>query len=71
MGHNPAQAATSTIPIVFAIGADPIGSKPETARRQHDRVTFLSTELTGKRLDLLREIAPSATTVVYTADKQM
>src|SRR5262249_48001465 len=31
-------------------------------------VTFLSTELTGKRLDLLREIAPLATTVAYLTD---
>jgi putative tryptophan/tyrosine transport system substrate-binding protein len=67
-----AQAATSTIPIVFATSADPIkfGLVPSLRRPGGNMtgVTILSTELTGKRLDLLREIAPSATTVAYLTD---
>jgi putative tryptophan/tyrosine transport system substrate-binding protein len=67
-----AQAATSTIPIIFAIGADPIKFGLVASLRQPGGnmtgVTSLSTELTGKRLDLLREIAPSAVTVAYITD---
>jgi putative ABC transport system substrate-binding protein len=64
-----AKAATSTIPIVFASATDPIGfglvaslSRPGG---NMTGVTFLSSELTGKQLGLLLEMAPSATTVAY------
>jgi putative tryptophan/tyrosine transport system substrate-binding protein len=64
-----AQAATSTIPIVFAIGGDPIkfGLVASLSRPGGNMtgVTGLSGELTGKRLDLLRQMAPLATTVTY------
>jgi putative tryptophan/tyrosine transport system substrate-binding protein len=67
-----AKAATSTIPIVFALGADPIkfGLVTSLSRPGGNMtgVTLLSGELTGKRLDLLREIAPLATTVAYITD---
>jgi putative tryptophan/tyrosine transport system substrate-binding protein len=67
-----AKAATSTIPIVFALGADPIklGLVASLGRPGGNitGVTFLSAELTGKRLDLLREIAPSVRTVAYITD---
>jgi putative tryptophan/tyrosine transport system substrate-binding protein len=70
-----AKAATSTIPIVFASGADPIKFGLVASLRRPGGnmtgVTFLSTELTGKRLDLLREIAPSATTVAYITDPRV
>jgi putative ABC transport system substrate-binding protein len=62
-----AKAATSTIPIVFALGADPIklGLVASLSRPGGNitGVTFLSAELTGKRLDLLRDMAPLAGTV--------
>jgi putative ABC transport system substrate-binding protein len=67
-----AKAATSTIPIVFALGADPVklGLVASLSRPGGNMtgVTFLSAELTGKRLDLLREIAPAARTVAYFTD---
>jgi putative tryptophan/tyrosine transport system substrate-binding protein len=60
---------TSTIPIVFAVGADPIklGLVASLSRPGGNvtGVTFLSVELTGKRLDLLREMVPLARTVAY------
>jgi ABC-type uncharacterized transport system substrate-binding protein len=69
-----AKATTSTIPIVFALGADPIklGLVASLARPGGNTtgVTFLSAELTGKRLDLLREIAPLAKTVAYITDPE-
>jgi putative tryptophan/tyrosine transport system substrate-binding protein len=67
-----AQAATSTIPIVFALGADPIKFGLVTSLNRPGGnmtgVTFLSSELTGKRLDLLHEIAPLTTLVAYLTD---
>jgi putative ABC transport system substrate-binding protein len=64
-----AQAATSTIPIVFAFAGDPIefGLVASLSRPGGNMtgVTFLSSELTGKRLGLLLEMAPLATTGAY------
>src|SRR5262249_12361382 len=58
-----AKQATSTIPIVFAAAADPVGTGLVTnLARPGGNVTGLSaqhTELAGKRLALLREIVPS------------
>jgi ABC-type uncharacterized transport system substrate-binding protein len=60
-----AKGATSTIPIVFSMGADPIQlglvrslNRPAT---NMTGVVVLSTELAGKRLQLLKELLPSAT----------
>jgi putative tryptophan/tyrosine transport system substrate-binding protein len=63
-GNAVAQAkqATSTIPIVFAIAVDPIGSGfVDSLARPGGNVTGLSLEspdLVGKRLELLREMIP-------------
>jgi putative ABC transport system substrate-binding protein len=61
-----AKDATSTIPVVFNMGADPIQlglvrslNRPDT---NMTGVVVLSTELAGKRLQLLKELLPSATT---------
>src|SRR6516165_9283956 len=52
--------ATSVIPIVIALGSDPVGSgQVASLARPGGNVTGLSlqyTELAGKRLELLREI---------------
>jgi putative ABC transport system substrate-binding protein len=64
-----AQRATSTIPIVFIIGANPV-SRGLVASLAHPGgnltgVTFLADELGAKRLGLVRELIPQATTIAY------
>jgi putative ABC transport system substrate-binding protein len=60
-----AKAATSTIPIVFATGGDPVkmGIVPSLSRPGGNvtGVSILQVELTRKRLGLLREAAPNTT----------
>jgi putative ABC transport system substrate-binding protein len=62
-----AKRATSTIPIVFAVVADPLGAGlvANLARPGGNitGVTSSSAELGGKRLGLLKEVAPKASRV--------
>ena len=62
-----AKSATATIPIVFLIGVDPVaaGLVKSLARPEANvtGVSFLTQELGGKRLGLLKLLAPNATTV--------
>jgi putative tryptophan/tyrosine transport system substrate-binding protein len=62
-----AQAATTTIPILFLLGADP-AKFGFAAGGNMTGLTAVSSELMGQRIGLLREIAPSATTVGYITD---
>ena len=69
-GSSPTRAAkeaTTTIPIVMAQDADPVGSGfVASLARPGGNITGLSTlapELNGKRLDLLREIVPTLSRV--------
>jgi len=68
-----ARRATSTIPIVMAAAADPVGSGlVASLARPGANVTglsALSTELTGKRLQLARELVPKATRVAVLAHR--
>jgi len=61
------KAATTTIPIVFAGGGDPIqeGLVPSLRRPGGNvtGVTFLAGQLGAKRLELLRQFVPKLTTV--------
>ena len=67
-----ARRATTTIPIVMPASADPVGAKlVESLARPGGNITgstFISSEITGKRLELLKEILPHATTVVAMAN---
>jgi putative ABC transport system substrate-binding protein len=62
-----ARAATTTIPIVFAIGSDPIESGlVASLNRPSGNITgvsFLSVELGAKRLELLRTLVPKAASI--------
>ncbi len=62
-----AKAATARIPIVFAYGGDPVAdgllasfNRPEA---NVTGATFVSSALTGKRLNVLRDIAPGVVDV--------
>jgi putative ABC transport system substrate-binding protein len=62
-----AKAQTSTVPIVFATGSDPVQDGLVTSlNRPGGNVTglvFFAAVLGAKRLELLRQLAPKATTI--------
>jgi putative ABC transport system substrate-binding protein len=62
-----AKAATTTVPIVFASGGDPVLDRlVASLNRPGGNVTgvvFISSELGAKRLELLRQLVPKATTI--------
>ena len=69
---GPLQQATRTVPIVFAVVADPVGAGfvESLARPGGNATGFISFEygLSGKWLELLKEIAPGVTRVAVLRD---
>ena len=69
-----AKEATSTIPIVMMVGGDPVASGFITSlARPGGNITGLATlrpELSGKRLELLKEIVPKLSRVAFVASPQ-
>jgi putative ABC transport system substrate-binding protein len=64
-----AKAATKSIPIVFLIGSDPVETGVVVSlNRPGGNLTglaVLSTAVAAKRLELLHELAPTATSIAY------
>jgi putative ABC transport system substrate-binding protein len=69
-----AKAATSTIPIIFGYGGDPVADGLVASFNRPDGnltgATFISTSLTGKRLELLREVVPQMTDVALLVNRK-
>jgi putative tryptophan/tyrosine transport system substrate-binding protein len=68
-----AKAASATTPIVFVTGVDPVSAGlVASLSRPGSNITgatFLSQELTPKRLELLHEVVPAVTTIGFMAPK--
>ena len=67
-----AKSATTNIPIVLVTGSDPVSlgliASLNRPGGNITGVTFVTSILAGKRLDLLRELVPQARTVAYLSD---
>jgi putative ABC transport system substrate-binding protein len=69
-----AKAATTTIPIVFAYGGDPVADGLVTSINRPEAnvtgATFIGASLAAKRLEVMRELVPRATDVALLVNPQ-
>jgi putative tryptophan/tyrosine transport system substrate-binding protein len=69
-----ARAATTTIPVVFTSGADPVQTGLVTSLNRPEGnltgVSFASRALAPKRLELIRELLPKATSIAVLQNSQ-
>ncbi len=67
-----ARAATSTVPIVFVIGGDPVAQGLVSSLNRPNGnitgITVISIELLPKRLEVLRELLPRLSVVAFLVD---
>lgn len=71
---HPVARAGATMPVVFGYSGDPVEARVVSSLARPGRnftgVTFLSFELVGKRLELLREIMPGLKRIAVLANPQ-
>jgi putative ABC transport system substrate-binding protein len=70
-----AKSATASIPIVFLIGGDPVQTGLAASLNRPNTnatgVTFVTTELGGKRANFVSELVPNARTIALLVDPSM
>jgi ABC-type uncharacterized transport system substrate-binding protein len=70
-----AKRATATIPIIFVIGGDPVKAGLTASLNRPNTnatgVSFVTAELGGKRMNLISELVPNATTVALLVNPNM
>jgi putative tryptophan/tyrosine transport system substrate-binding protein len=70
-----ARRATETIPIIFVIGGDPVKAGLTASLNRPNTnatgVSFVTAELGGKRVNLISELVPNATTIALLVNPNM